>query len=134
MAENTGQHLCSIEERTIRPADPVWTGDAGSVSPGCQQVVPITDWGLANWLTSPSNPLTARVAVNHYWQLCFGEGLVRTPEDFRQSGRAPPTHPELLDWLAVDFQDHGWDLKKAPQTNRHVQHLSSIDGLLQQNC
>ena len=83
---------------------------------------------LAKWIASPSNPLTARVMANRIWQYHFGEGLVRTPNNFGLKG-SPPTHPQLLDWLATEFIDNDWQLKHLHRLimNSAVYQMSSVD-------
>lgn len=95
----------------------VWDQHGEQVEPGVIQAVlpwPQDDTSnrldLARWIVSSDNPLTARVVVNQLWQICFGEGLVWTPEDFGLQGERP-THPDLLDWLAVELMESGWDVK-----------------------
>lgn len=96
-------------EYDLPVGDPVQPGVPAAIG-GWPQDAPRNRLGLAQWLTSPNNPLVARVLVNGLWQRTFGAGLVRTPEDFGLQG-SQPTHPELLDWLAVDLQTGGWNLK-----------------------
>jgi hypothetical protein len=110
----------------------VWDAKGEQVFPG---VIPaVLDWpaeetrtrlDLAKWIVDPANPLTARVTVNHLWSLMFGQGLVRSMEDFGLQGEAP-THPELLDWLAVELVENGWDL-------RHILRLIATSGTFLQD-
>ena len=93
---------------------------------------PRTREQLARWIVSRDNPLAARVIVNHFWQMLFGTGLVKTTEDFGLQGERP-SHPELLDWLAVDFMEHGWDIKRLLKlivTSETYQQSSSVSAAL----
>ena len=86
-----------------------------SVLPALPESEPNDRLALARWLVDPANPLTARVMVNRFWQMLFGVGLVRTPENLGTQGERP-THPALLDWLAVEFVESGWDVKSLLKT------------------
>lgn len=82
-----------------------------SVLPPMLSSMPRNRLGLAEWLMSPENPLTARVTVNRFWQQLFGDGIVKTAEDFGSQGEAP-VNQALLDWMAVEFRENGWNVKK----------------------
>jgi mono/diheme cytochrome c family protein len=96
-------------EYDLPTGDPVQPGIV-TVMSAFPEAAPRNRLGLARWLTAREHPLVARVLVNQVWQRTFGDGLVRTPEDFGLQGQQP-THPALLDWLAVELHDSGWDLK-----------------------
>jgi hypothetical protein len=97
-----------------KPGDKVTQG-LPAILPPLPAGVPNNRLGLARWLVSPSNPLTARVMVNRLWQMYFGVGIVKSVEDFGSQGEWP-THPELLDWLATEFMRTGWDVKALVKT------------------
>ncbi len=118
--------MVMAEMDTVRPAfvldRGLYSAPTERVFPGTPEYVlpfpnefPANRMGLAKWLFHDKNPLTARVAVNRYWQMIFGRGIVTTPEDFGSQGDLP-SHPELLDWLALEFRDSGWNLKKLLKT------------------
>jgi hypothetical protein len=87
------------------------TAEVPNVFPPMALELPRNRLGLAKWLVDPQHPLTARVTINRIWQQHFGFGLAKTAEDFGSQGE-PPSHPELLDWLASEFVQSGWDLKQ----------------------
>ncbi|GAB4041318.1 PSD1 and planctomycete cytochrome C domain-containing protein [Spirosoma jeollabukense] len=92
------------------PGDEVEPGTPNAILP-FKDSYPKNRLGLAKWMFDRQNPLTARVYVNQVWQEFFGKGIVKTPGDFGMQGELP-SHPELLDWLAVDFMEHNWDIKR----------------------
>lgn len=97
-----------------RPGEPVTFGTPAALPP-LPDEAPSNRLGLAKWLVSRENPLTARVTVNRFWRDIFGTGIVKTTEDFGVQGERP-SHPELLDWLAVEFMESGWDVKRLIKT------------------
>lgn len=100
-----GQYNSPDKEKVIEPGTPAFL-------PPMAEDSPRNRLGMAKWLVSKEHPLTARVAVNRYWQTIFGKGIVTTPGDFGSQG-AWPSHPELLDWLAKDFIDNQWNVKRT---------------------
>ena len=106
-------------KKTYRLDRGAYDSPAEEVLPGLPEVLssasPGGRLGFARWLVSRENPLTARVTVNRVWQMLWGTGIVKTVEDFGSQGEWP-THPDLLDWLAVDFVESGWDLKALVRT------------------
>ena len=139
--------MVSVEMPQPRPAFVLMRGDFQTPGEAVDRDIPAflpsyaanqprNRLGLARWLTQGNQPLVARVQVNRLWQMLFGEGLVRSMGDFGLQGTFP-THPELLDWLALDFIESGWDVKHAlrqilmtrtyRQSSANTRRLAEID-------
>lgn len=119
---NRGQYDSPKKEEVIRP-------DVPAVFPRLPEGSPASRLGLADWFLREDHPLTARVAVNRYWALLFGSGIVSTVTDFGNQG-SPPTHQALLDWMALDFRKNGWDIKRTIRqivTSATYRQSSAVD-------
>jgi hypothetical protein len=124
-----GHYASPDKSEVIKPEVP-------SFLPRLPKGAPNNRLGLAKWMVADNHPLTARVTVNRYWTMIFGSGIVSTAVDFGSQG-AWPSHPQLLDWLAVDFRENGWDIKRTlkqmlmsatyRQSSRTTTQLGQID-------
>ena len=114
LAKPRQTHLLTAGDFT-RPAEEVTPGVLSVLHAFQPDQGPVDRLDLARWIVAKDNPLTARVIANRIWQAYFGRGIVETENDFGSQG-TPPSHPELLDWLAVDFVEHGWSLKSLHRT------------------
>ncbi|HEY2574042.1 MAG TPA: DUF1553 domain-containing protein, partial [Verrucomicrobiaceae bacterium] len=127
MQEQSQPRPCFIHPRgdPHQRADQVEPGVPDSILPLANNL-PRNRLGFAQWLVSREHPLTARVEANRMWQIFFGRGLVATPQDFGTRGDLP-SHPELLDWLACDFMEHHWDVKRLCR-------MIALSGTFGQSC
>ena len=122
-----GHYASPMKDEVIKP-------DVPAFLPDLPKGAPRNRLGMAQWLVAPEHPLTARVAINRYWSMFFGRGIVPTIDDFGTRG-AWPSHPQLLDWMARDFADNGWNIKRTIKqimmstTYRQSAHVSEAKKL-----